>query len=111
MTMRRTRSGADDGKAATLTDRERLDRLRLIRSENVGPRTFRMLLDRYGTAERALAALPSLARRGGASAPRICTLDAAERELAVAQAQGAVFVALGEESYPHRLAMIDDAPP
>ena len=51
-----------------LTDAERIDWLRLIRSDNVGPVTFRMLLSRYGNAKDALAALPSLARRGGASA-------------------------------------------
>ena len=33
-----------------LSDAERLDRLRLIRSENVGPRTFRSLLAHCGSA-------------------------------------------------------------
>jgi len=36
-----------------LTDEQRLDWLRLIRSENVGPRTFRALLNRYGGARAA----------------------------------------------------------
>jgi DNA processing protein len=36
-----------------LTDAERLDRLRLIRSDNVGPRTFRSLLDHFGSARQA----------------------------------------------------------
>jgi DNA processing protein len=31
-----------------LTDEQRLDWLRLIRSENVGPRTFRALINQYG---------------------------------------------------------------
>src|SRR6516164_211629 len=47
-----------------LTDAERLDRLRLIRSDNVGPRTFRSLLDHFGSARQALARLPELAQRG-----------------------------------------------
>ena len=58
-----------------LTDTQRLDWLRLIRSENVGPRTFRSLVNHYGSAGTALAALPDLARRGGAQRqpiPRIC---------------------------------------
>ena len=65
-----------------LTDSQRLDWLRLIRSENVGPRTFRILMDRCGSARAALAALPELARRGGAREnPRICSQQDAEREL------------------------------
>src|SRR5215510_13853746 len=95
-----------------LTDDERLDWLRLIRSQNVGPRTFHALISHYGHARDALAALPQLARRGGASSPgRICTRSEAEREMAAAQSAGVSFVALGEPDYPLRLAMIDDAPP
>jgi len=52
-----------------LTDAERLDRLRLIRSDNVGPRTFRSLLQHFGDARTALERLPDLARRGGAARP------------------------------------------
>jgi DNA processing protein len=48
-----------------LSDSERLDWLRLTRSENVGPITFMALLERYGSAARALDALPELARSGG----------------------------------------------
>ena len=50
-----------------LTDEQRLDWLRLIRSQNVGPRTFRALINHFGGARAALEALPSLARRGGAA--------------------------------------------
>ncbi|MCK1381069.1 DNA-protecting protein DprA, partial [Bradyrhizobium sp. 24] len=49
-----------------LTEADRIDRLRLIRSDNVGPRTFRSLVDHFGTARAALERLPDLARRGGA---------------------------------------------
>src|SRR5215475_544826 len=66
-----------------LTEAERIDRLRLIRSDNVGPRTFRSLLDHCGSARQALARLPDLARRGGASRqPRICSEQDARGELA-----------------------------
>jgi DNA processing protein len=95
-----------------LTDAQRLDWLRLIRSQNVGPRTFRSLLNHCGGAAAALGALPALARRGGAQAPgRVCSVDEAERELAAAAAIGATLVALGEAGYPPRLRAIDDAPP
>jgi len=94
-----------------LGEDERLDRLRLIRSEHVGPRTFHALLRRYGTARAALAALPELARRGGGAMPRIPSRADAEREMEAARAAGVSFIALGEPDYPLRLSMIDDAPP
>jgi DNA processing protein len=105
-----TRAAGADG--VKLTDEQRLDWLRLIRSENVGPRTFRALVNHYGGARAALEMLPALARRGGAQAPgRICSLDEARREIETASRLGAVFIALGEPGYPARLRMIDDAPP
>jgi DNA processing protein len=95
-----------------LSPAQRLDWLRLIRSENVGPRTFRTLLNHCGSAGAALKALPDLARRGGAGRPvRICPREEAERELAAAARMGVVFLALGEDEYPAQLATIDDAPP
>jgi DNA processing protein len=47
-----------------LTDTQRIDWLRLIRSDNVGPRTFRSLVNHFGSAQSALQRLPDLARRG-----------------------------------------------
>jgi DNA processing protein len=59
-----------------------------------------------------LQALPSLARRGGASGTvQICSREEAMREIALAQKLGVTFAALGEPDYPLRLQMIDDAPP
>jgi DNA processing protein len=101
-----------DRPGIALTDEQRIDWLRLIRSENVGPRTFRTLLNHCGGAGAALDRLPELARRGGAAgAPRICSRADAERELSAAAAMGVSLVALGEPGYPLRLQMIDDAPP
>ncbi len=94
-----------------LSDEQRLDWLRLIRSDHVGPRAFRDLINHFGGARAALEALPGLARRGGASGTRICSREDAERELKAARARGIEFVALGEPGYPARLMMIDDAPP
>ena len=95
-----------------LSPAQRLDWLRLIRSENVGPRTFRTLLNHCGSAGAALKALPDLARRGGAGrVVRICPREDAEQELAAATRMGVAFLALGEDEYPAQLATIDDAPP
>ena len=55
-----------DAINTTITDSDRIDRLRLIRSENIGPRTFRSLVSHCGSARAALARLPELAKRGGA---------------------------------------------
>jgi DNA processing protein len=105
-------STIDNDNGVRLTDDERLDWLRLIRSENVGPRTFQALIRQFGSASAALAALPGLARRGGASgSARICSRQDAEREIKASRAAGVRLVALGEPGYPWRLAMIDDPPP
>jgi len=70
------------------------------------------LLTHTGSARAALAALPDLARRGGASkTARICSREEAEREMEAARMFGVRFVALGEPEYPPRLQSIDDAPP
>jgi DNA processing protein len=104
--------GVGGGTSNYLSDQERLDRLRLIRSDNVGPRTFRSLVNHFGSAGAALEALPDLARRGRAREPiRVCPRADAERELAAAARMGVTFVAEGEPEYPARLQEIDDAPP
>ncbi|TWC05177.1 DNA processing protein [Bradyrhizobium macuxiense] len=98
--------------ATKLTDAERLNRLRLIRSDNVGPRTFASLLRHFGDAAQALERLPDLARRGGASgSSRICSEADAAAELAACRRFGIDLVAPEEAHYPARLATIDDAPP
>ncbi len=98
--------------ATTLTDSDRIDRLRLIRSDNIRPRTFRSLLHHFGDARTALDRLPDLARRGGAARPgRICSEEQARAELAASKKLGVSLVATGEAGYPSRLATLDDAPP
>jgi DNA processing protein len=97
---------------AHLSDATRIDWLRLICSDNVGPRTFRSLLNHFGSARAALQRLPELARRGGADRPgRIFSAEDAQRELLASARLGVSLVAPHEPFYPPRLAMIDDAPP
>jgi DNA processing protein len=97
-------------RGVRLSDDQRLAWLRLIRSENIGPATFRELINRFGSASAALEAVPALAERGGRRI-RITPLADAERELRAAHAIGASFVALGEPDYPPWLRHIDGAPP
>jgi glycerol-3-phosphate acyltransferase PlsY len=80
-------------RGVRLSDEQKLDWLRLIRSDNVGPRTFRDLINHFGGAGAALKALPGLNRRGGGRGIRICSLEDAERELAAVKARGAALIA------------------
>ena len=85
-------------------------RLRLIRSDNIGPVTYRQLIRRFGSASAALAALPDLVRRGG-GAGRIATVADATRELAAIDAFGAHVIFIDAPDYPLLLAMTETAPP
>ena len=97
---------------ATLDHEQRLACLRLIRSEQVGPVTFRELINHCGGAKEALAALPDLSRRGGRQQPiRVCPRDKAEAELDAARAAGARPLFTIEPGYPPALAALDSPPP
>jgi DNA processing protein len=97
---------------AVLTERERFDRIRLIRSEAIGPRSFAHLVGRYGSAGAALVALPDLARRGNPGRTvRIATIEEVEQELEAMYRCGGTFVTIGEPDYPPALAHIQSAPP
>ena len=93
-----------------LSDGQRLAWLRLIRSDNVGPITFRDLIDRFGSATAALDALPDLARRASRRI-RICSAEHAEREIHAIDSMGARLIAIGEPDYPPWLSRIDSSPP
>ncbi|WP_193178424.1 DNA-processing protein DprA [Oricola nitratireducens] len=95
-----------------LSDRQRLAWLRLYRSDNVGPATFRDLINHCGSAETALEMLPDLAARGGHLRKiRIASAGDAERELEAVDRYGARIVGLGEPDYPPMLRVTDLAPP
>lgn len=98
--------------APLLSERQRLAWLRLIRTPNVGPSTFRDLVNRFGSAEVALEFLPELALSGGAGrALRIPTAGEAEAEMEAAARAGARFVCIGEPDYPPLLRRVDHPPP
>jgi DNA processing protein len=95
-----------------LSDRQRLAWLRLIRTPNVGPATFRDLINRFGSAEVALEMLPELMLNGGAArGVRIPSASEAEAEMEVARRMGARFVCIGEPDYPAMLRRMDNPPP
>ena len=84
-----------------LSDAERADWVRLARTENVGPVTFDQLIQRYGEAGKALAALPDLARRGGRMGGiKVPSRDEAQAELAAGATLGARLIAACEPEFP-----------
>ena len=87
------------------------DRLRLLRSENVGPVTYRQLMGRFGSAARALEAIPQLAARGGGRAPRIAKAEQIRSELQSIRSLNAQMLFLGDPAYPALLAELGNAPP
>ncbi|MCM5560013.1 DNA-processing protein DprA [Pleomorphomonas sp. JP5] len=99
------------GRGGELSDNQRICWLRLIRSENVGPATFRSLINHYGSAEAALDALPALARRGGSARLSIPSVAQAEAEIERTLAHGARLVAISEHLYPAYLRQIAAPPP
>jgi DNA processing protein len=92
-------------------DQDRLDRLRLIRSSNIGPVTYFQLIQRFGTAKAALEAIPHLAARGGGKAPALARIEDIAREVEAVERLGARYLFLGQGLYPALLAEIDTAPP
>jgi len=88
----------------------RLARLRLIRTPTIGPVTYRQLLARFGSAERAIEALPDLAARGGGKPPRIADVATVEREIARVEKLGARYLFIDDMDYPPLLAELDNAP-
>jgi DNA processing protein len=98
--------------APRLSDRQRINWLRLIRTENVGPATFRDLINRFGSAEIAIEMLPELMVSGGVSRViRIPTVEQAEAEQEAARKHGSRFIATGEADYPQYLRRMDHPPP
>lgn len=95
-----------------LSDRQRLNWLRLIRTPNVGPASFRALINRFGSAEAALEVLPELTLSGGASRmAKIPPIAEIEAEMQAARRMGARFVCIGEPDYPSLLKHMDHPPP
>ncbi|HEY0103015.1 MAG TPA: DNA-processing protein DprA [Brevundimonas sp.] len=94
-----------------LAEAERTARLRLARTDRVGPVTFRQLLERFGSALDALEALPDLVRRGGGRPGDVPDPAAVEAEREAGARLGARLIVLGDADYPAPLAAVDPPPP
>lgn len=97
--------------AIPYTQQDALDWLRLIRSARVGPVTFLRLLRQFGTAGKALNALPEIANEAGVSKYQMTSLDQVRDEVRKAKALGARLLFLGTKDYPNQLLDLPDPPP
>jgi DNA processing protein len=98
------------GSQPTLSQPEAFARIRLLRSPNIGPVSYRQLIARFGTAGAALDALPDLASRGRGPY-RPASADSIEREVAAVRRAGARYLFHDQPDYPALLAELDSAPP
>ncbi|UXO85923.1 DNA-processing protein DprA [Brucella intermedia] len=106
------KESANSKTGIRLSDRQRLNWLRLIRTDNIGPVTFRDLILFCGSASSAIEMLPDLNIRGGSARPiRVMSMDDAERELETIERSGARLVGMGEPDYPPQLKNCDAPPP
>lgn len=87
-----------------------VDRLQLARSHRVGPVTYAQLIARFGTAARALEALPDLVRKVGGQPFRPAPLDGVRREIDAVAKLGARHMFVDSDDYPHLLAQLGNAP-
>ncbi len=95
-----------------VSDKEKIDCLRLIRSENVGPKTFQALVALHGTAKKALEAIPHMSKKGGRETPlKLCSEADAKKEIDDCRKKGADIITIYDEQYPQILKQIKDAPP
>ena len=88
---------------------EKLSRLRMIRTRNIGPVTFSILINRYGSAINAIDAIPELTKRSGVKAT-VTSIAEAEAEMEKAAKLSAQIIVKGEDLYPKILLNYDDAP-
>lgn len=95
---------------SVLSQDEAFARIRLLRSPNIGPVSYRQLLARFGTASAAIEALPDLGRRGGRDY-RAIAQTAVEREIEAMRRTGARYLFHDQPDYPPLLAEIESAPP
>jgi len=92
------------------THHELLAWIRLARSEGVGTKTFRYLLERFTTAGEAVVRFPDVVRPGHKPL-KLLPLSEAEREFANAVKAGLTYLTWSHPHFPAPLKEIEDAPP
>ncbi len=99
-------------KLTTLTPEKKKEWFQLARSENVGPITFRNLINHFKSPDLAMEHIDDFARRGGKGRPiSLCTEQEADAEMARVEEIGGRILASCEPDYPEALRKLEDAPP
>lgn len=93
-----------------ISHHERINWIRLARSENISRRAFFNLLKIHGNVDSALDHAASYSVRGGLRV-KVCSYDKAEREFGLCQKIGAEIILFNDENYPRLLKEIADPPP
>ncbi len=96
---------------ATAWSAERRAWLRLGRSRGIGATLFCRLIERFGKAEAALAALPRLQAKGELSGVELLAEAAVEEEIEALESLGGELLLGCDPVYPRALAAIADPPP
>ena len=91
---------------------ETIDILRLIRSENVGPKTFFSLIKFFGSASRALENAPDFSLRGGKSKPiKLYSKADALKELEALKKNKSYLITYKDPNYSELLSQTSNFPP
>ena len=101
---------ASEGAAQMTMPADARDRLRLARTHRVGPVSYRQLVARFGSAGRALEALPDLVRRSGGRSFRVADGDEIDGELERVFALGGKYLFVDSDTYPSLLGELQNAP-
>lgn len=101
----------DEAVKLELTDEQKLDWLQLIRSTQIGPKIFHMLINKYGGAANAIAALPEFIAKTNNKKIKLALRDSILREWDAIHKFGATIIALGEDNYPETLKFSNNPPP
>ncbi|MEL7164228.1 MAG: DNA-processing protein DprA [Pseudomonadota bacterium] len=111
MTERDTHPSSTHPPLPPTSEDDQFSCLRLLRSRRVGISTYQRLLIEHGTAQNALAALPSVARAAGVDGYEVCPEGVVQAELNAGQRAGAKLVFQGSPSFPSALNDLPDTPP
>jgi DNA processing protein len=93
-----------------LSKEEKLARLRLARSEAIGPSTFWNFISRYGSGEKALRAI-SKSSSSFIKNFELCSEEKIQKEIEAMKSIGARFVFFEDELFPPLLRNTPDPPP
>ena len=88
---------------------ERINRIRLSRTPQIGPVTCQLHIARYKTASKAIDAVAELSAKGGRRITPVFR-QIVEQEIEANEKLGASFLVWGDPDYPSHLARFSDAP-